>query len=96
MREVKRHRPSFGVWHFDTTFFVHHASLEEHALFLLERFEPIADKIVQLKGNSEYTVSLFWWHVGPAGFQIQSSILSRLAALSEWMSFTCWETVESE
>jgi hypothetical protein len=96
IRDVERRYPCYGVWHFNTSLFMHHESLQEHALLLLERFEPVADRILQLKANPEYTVALILWHVGPAGFQFDSGILARLAKLSEWMSFTCWETEENE
>ena len=65
-------------------------------LFLLARLEPVADRIARLLDDPRYTVSLFLWHVGPGGFYIGSPVLGRLAALSEWMSFTCWETEEDD
>jgi len=92
IRQVERQRPSFGVWHFDTSCFTSSDELEEHAVLLLDRFERCAKQIQRLMENPDYTVALIVWHVGPAGFALSSNVLSRLAAISHWMSFTCWET----
>jgi hypothetical protein len=96
IRELRRPPRAFGVWHYNTSFALRHDSLQEHALILLERFEPVADQLRRFKERPDYSVSLSLWHVGPAAFSFDSSILARLAALSEWISFTCWTNEEAE
>ncbi|MBI3863714.1 MAG: DUF4279 domain-containing protein [Planctomycetia bacterium] len=92
IRTIERRRPPYGTWHFRTEGLVLSESLLDHAEFLLTNLEPAAEAIRELISDSEYTVGIICWHVGPSGFQLPSPIFARLAALSEWISFTCWET----
>ena len=91
---VERIHPDFGVWHFGTSGLVESEVLEDHSRFLLNILEPACKKIAEFVSDPAFTVGMICWHVGPAGFQLSSSILARLAVLSEWISFTCWEINE--
>lgn len=91
---VERRRPAFGIWHYSTNGRIEHDALEDHASFILKILEPSAQEILQLRNEGKYTIAMICWHVGPSGFQLSSSVLTRLARLTEWISFTCWETEE--
>jgi hypothetical protein len=55
---VERHRPSFGVWHFNTSHFMHDESFQAHALLLLEIDSPqrLTVRRARTKLTSSYCV----------------------------------------
>jgi hypothetical protein len=92
--KIERRRPSFGVWHFCTEGLVSSESLEDHAQYLLTVLESAKVGIDELRHSQDYTAVLTMWHVGPAGFDIASETMSRLAALSSRIYITCFEVPE--
>jgi hypothetical protein len=88
IRQIEQPRRPKNDWHFDTSYFVTSSNLEDHARFLLERLEPSAEQIRQLVQDPDCVVPIRASGKGPV-IELSSNVLARLAALSQWTSFTC-------
>jgi hypothetical protein len=94
--EVERNRPSFGVWHFSTGSLVDSNNLDNHAAFLLEKLEGSRPTMESLLQSGQYEVTISIWYVGPAGFDISSRFLVRLAEISNRVRVTCFEETNEQ
>ncbi len=95
IESVTRVRPH-GVWHYSTEGLLAGASLDEHALLLLNALEPSSNAIRGLCESSEYFVIVSIWYVGSAGFGMRSDLVRRLAMICKTVSVTCWELNEND
>ncbi|MES1213442.1 MAG: DUF4279 domain-containing protein [Singulisphaera sp.] len=93
--EVERARP-WGVWHFCSSCFINTNSIEEHALFILAKFEPLRDAIQTLIDGQQCAVVITIWYVGRDGFFVSSATVARLASICEQIGITCWDHGDEE
>jgi len=89
--QVKRNRPPFGVWHFSTKE-KQFPEMAGHALYLLEVLETARESIEELLRLPDHEVVISFWYVGPVGFDVSASVLSRLASLCHRTTFRFFES----
>lgn len=89
---AERCERAYGAWHFTTSRFIGSGSLLDHALFLLSKLNPVADRVEQILHDPHYMVRLSLWHVGSPSFDLNAEVVRRLAELSQTMGFNCWES----
>lgn len=96
IRTVERNRPAFGTWHYRTEPCVSSLAIEDHALFLLAKFEPLEPILRSFLSGHDIHIRIRLWHVGSTGFDLSASTVARLARLCHAMSFNCFETGDEE
>jgi hypothetical protein len=83
-------RQPTGVWYLTTDGRLGGTSVERHLLYLLERIEPVGEKLAQLIQSSSLTADFYCYWVsatGQGGPVVSSETLGRIAVLSAELSF---------
>ncbi len=95
IQPIERVRRS-GVWHYSSEGQFKDASLDEHAVFLLEKLEPSFNAIRRLCENPDLFVRVTIWYVGHGRFTMQSELMRRLAMICEEVAVTFSDTDEDD
>ena len=83
-------RQPTGVWYLTTDGRLGGTSVERHLLYLLERIEPVREKVAQLVDGASLTSDFYCYWVsatGQGGPAVSSETLGRIALLSAELSF---------